>query len=162
MMVALKILLGESDAFYDMYFQKTGKDPAEDPKVLADMEQQLLLDVCGTLTGCFYTSLADLLEEQAIPAEDLFLLISLFEAQLIQLGFGKACGEDAPALGRYRSLRLAFLQELGLEERFASYTPLCGTLGLNGRLAWMTAEERAFLLMRADDLGEFGHLSKRL
>ena len=168
MMITLQVLQIQPTYFMQVYKETTGVDLQADEEAMNQLCYSLKPAICVTLAKEFYENLAVFLQENPLPANDLFFLINLFEGHLNQHLQYK--NENKAELNRsffdaYAPMRKALFDALEKENgvgdltaQYAAYQITLGEGQLNARLTMLPEEKRLFLAERAQWQGELNGL----
>lgn len=158
LMITMNILQMQPDSFYREYEKTYGVNPKNDDAAMDQISYGLKPAVCITLAKEFYVNLVAYLQNNQMPANDLFCLLRLFEGHINQhLGYHVASRAqiNAPFLAAYREMRNALFavlsQETGMDvaAMFDAYEISHGENTINGEFAALPETKRTFLLERA-------------
>ena len=172
MMITLQILQMQPKYFHQVYKEKTGVDLQADSDAMDRFSYSLKPAICVTLAKEFYENLTMYLQENALPVNDLFFLINLFEGHLNQhLSYKNESKAEvnAPFFAAYRQLRSALFAALAEENDLAdpeaaytAYEISAGEGKLNAALTDLPAEKRTFLAERAQWQAELNGLGVKV
>ncbi len=170
LMITTNVLQSQPDSFFQAYKAAYGTDPRDTEESLDAFSYSLKPDICITLAKTFYKNLVSFLTEAPASCNDVFFLLSLFEAHLNQhLRYADTdrLAVNQPFLDSYRAMRDALLQILAAENPDVDVMALYGKysiLGedqlLNAGLSRLPEEKREFLARRAQWLLDLRALSQ--
>lgn len=159
MMITMEVLQMQPEEFFLQYEKRYGSDPREDEEGFNQFLYGLKPAVCLSLAREFYTNLTAFLQENPLPENDLFFLLSCFEGQINQhltYAAESKAAVNAPFLDGYRAMRDALFAELTAQDgpdvaaRYAAYSLMAWEGVLNATLSALPQAKRDFLAERAE------------
>lgn len=173
LMITTNVLQMQPDAFYEVYKAATGEDLKESDETLNNFSYSLKPSICVTLAKEFYENLVIFMQEEQVPANDLFFLLTLFEGHLnqhLKYSDQSKLGINKPFVDSYISMRTALFDAieidnsiLDMDELYEAYNIIAlGEGMLNADVSTLPADKRAFLAERAEWQDELNGLGVKI